>query len=78
MHLLHVDDATDTVTLLHLIEGGVDAVQRLAVSDELVHLELAVEVVVDETRKLCATLDTTEGTSLPDTTSDELECYDMC
>ena len=47
-------------------------------SDELVHLELAVEVVVDETRQLCATLDTTEGTSLPDTTSDELERCDMC
>jgi hypothetical protein len=77
LHLLHVDDATDTVTLLHLIEGGVDTVQRLAVSDELVHLELAVEVVVDETRQLCATLDTTKGTSLPDTTSDELECCDM-
>jgi hypothetical protein len=77
LHLLHVDNATNTVTLLHLVKGFVDTVQRLAVSDELVHLELAVQVVIDQTRQLCATLDTTEGTSLPDTTGDELECCYM-
>ena len=73
-YLFHVDNATNTVTLLHLIEGAVDSTQRLAVGDELVHLELAVQVVVDQTRELCATLDTTEGTSLPDTTGNKLEC----
>lgn len=74
MRLLQVDDATNTITLLHLLESGVDTIQRLAVSDELVHLELAVEVVVDQTGQLCATLDATESTSLPDTTGDKLEC----
>lgn len=43
--------------------------------DELVHLEVAVEVVVHETGKLSATLDTTEGATLPYTAGDELECW---
>lgn len=42
-------------------------------SDELVDLEVAVEVVVYETRKLCATLDTAKGAAFPYATSDELE-----
>ena len=71
--LAHVDDAADAVTSLHVLEGGVDLVERLSVGDELVDLELAVHVVVDEVRELSAALDTTESTSLPDTTGDELE-----
>ena len=43
--------------------------------DELIDLQFAVEVVVNQTGKLSATLDTTESTSLPDTTGDQLECY---
>lgn len=42
--------------------------------DELVNLQLAVEVVVDEIRKLSAALDTAKGTTLPYASSDELEC----
>jgi hypothetical protein len=71
--LAHVDDAADAVTCLHVLEGGVDLVERLSVGDELVDLELAGHIVVDEVRKLSTSLDTTEGTSLPDTTGDELE-----
>ena len=71
--LLHVDDTANAVTSLHVLEGGVDLVEGLSVGDELVNLELAVHVVINEVGKLGATLDTTEGTSLPDTTSDELE-----
>jgi hypothetical protein len=71
--LAHVDDAADAVTSLHVLEGGVDLVERLSVGDELVDLELAGHVVIDEVGKLSAALDTTEGTSLPDTTGDELE-----
>jgi hypothetical protein len=71
--LAHVDDAADAVTSLHVLEGGVDLVEGLSVGDELVDLELAVHVVVDEVGKLSAALDTTESTSLPDTTGDELE-----
>ena len=73
-YLFHVDNATNTVTLLHLVEGAVDSTQRLAVSNELVHLELAVQVVVHKARQLGAALDATEGTSLPDTTGNKLEC----
>lgn len=73
-YLFHVDNATNTVTLLHLVEGAVDSTQRLAVSNELVHLELAVQVVVHKARQLGAALDATKGTSLPDTTGNKLEC----
>jgi len=71
--LAHVDDAADAVTGLHVLEGGVDLVERLSVGDELIDLELASHVVVNEVGKLGTALDTTEGTSLPDATSDELE-----
>lgn len=43
-------------------------------SDEFVDLEVALEVVVYETGELSATLDTTEGATLPYTAGDELEC----
>ena len=42
-------------------------------SDELVDLELAAGVVVDEAGELAAALDAAEGTALPDTSGDELE-----
>lgn len=41
--------------------------------DELVDLELAVEVVLDEAGELRAALDAAEGATLPDATGDELE-----
>ena len=43
--------------------------------DELVDLELALQVVVHETRQLRAALDATESRALPDAARDELECY---
>ena len=73
-NLFHVHDAADAVAQLHLVEGSVNGRQGLAVGDELVHLELAVQVVVHETGQLSAALDATEGTSLPHTTGDQLEC----
>lgn len=72
--LAHVDDAANAVACLHVAEGLVDACQRLAVSDELVDLELAIEVVLDEVGKLSAALDTAESATLPYTAGDELEC----
>jgi hypothetical protein len=44
------------------------------VGDEFVDLELALEVVVYETGELGAALNATEGTSLPYTAGDKLEC----
>ena len=74
-HLLKINHATNTVTKLHLLEGCVDVGQRLTVGNELVNLQVARQVVVDKARQLGAALDTTESTSLPYTTSDQLECY---
>lgn len=42
--------------------------------DELVHLQLAAEVVVHQAGELGAALDATEGAALPYTAGDELEC----
>lgn len=74
-NLFHVHDATNAVALLHLFEGCVDGRQRLTVGDELIHLELAVQVVVHETGQLSAALNTTKSTSLPHTTGNQLEGY---
>lgn len=71
----HVDDASDAVSSLHLVEGSVDSGQVLAVSDEFVHLQLAIEVVINEVRKLSAPFDPSKGASFPHTACDELECY---
>lgn len=73
--LLHGDDAAHTVAGLHVLEGLVDLVQRLAVGNEFVNLEITVEVILDKTWKLRAALHTTKCTSLPYTSSDQLECY---
>ena len=47
--------------------------QRLAVRNELVDLEPALEVIFDKIGKLAAALDAAEGTALPYATRDELE-----
>lgn len=41
--------------------------------DEFVDLDLAVQVILNEAGKLRTALDTTEGTSFPDTTGNQLE-----
>lgn len=69
----HVDDAPDAVAVVHLFKGRVDAFEGLAVGDELVDLELAGEVVIDEAGQLGAALDAAKGAALPDTASNELE-----
>lgn len=71
--LLHVDNAANAIASVHVVEGLVDPLQGLVVSDKLVDPELAVHVVLDEPRKLGAALDASEGGSLPDASGDELE-----
>ena len=73
--LAHVDNAANAVARVHVVEGLVDAAEGLAVGDELVDLQLAGHVVVDEVGKLSAALDTAERAALPHAASDELECY---
>jgi len=75
--LLHVHDATNAVTSLHVGESLVDLRQRLAVGDEFVNLELAGHVVIDKVGQLSAALDTAKGATLPYTASNELECCDL-
>lgn len=72
---LAVNDTADAVAGLHRLESGVDLVQVLAVSNELVDLESALEVVGNQAGKLGSALNTTESATLPYTTGDELECY---
>ena len=61
-HLLpHVDHRSDAVPGLHRLERVIDAREGLAVGDEFVNLELALQIVVDEARELGATLDAAEG-----------------
>jgi hypothetical protein len=71
---LHVDNATNAVSLLHEVERGINLIQSLAVGDELIDLQLALQVVIYQVGKLAAAFDTTEGTALPDTAGNELEC----
>ena len=59
---------------MHVVEGLVDAAERLAVGDELIDLKLAGHVVVNKVRKLSTALDAAESAALPHTAGDELEC----
>src|SRR4051795_1571595 len=55
--LLQLDHAPDAVLVVHQVEALVDLVERDAVRDEGVDVEIAVEVALDELRDLVATLD---------------------
>ena len=50
---------------MHIVEGLVDLVQRLAVGDELIHLQLAIHVVLDKSRQLGTALDASESAAAP-------------
>lgn len=71
--LPHVDDGPDAVASLHRLERLVDLADGVAVRDELVHLELALKVVVDEAGELRPALDAAERRALPDAARNELE-----
>jgi hypothetical protein len=47
-----VNNTTDTIPSLHLLKSVVDVGEFLAVRDEFVDLELAVQVVVDQVGQL--------------------------
>jgi hypothetical protein len=50
--------------LLHGLESLIDAMEVLSVSDELINLQLALHVIIDQVGKLRTALDTSECTSL--------------
>jgi hypothetical protein len=88
--LSHVNNTADAITLLHIVESLVYVCEWLPVGDKLVDLQLARHVIIDQVRKLAATLNSAKGTSLetqsanfkhehcgiylPNTTSNKLEC----
>lgn len=45
--------------------------------DELIHLELPRQIIIDQIGELGATFDTAKGTTFPDATRDELKCCDL-
>lgn len=61
---LHVHYAANAVTLLHNLKRLVHLLQRLAVRDELVDLQLACHVVIHQVRELGAAFDSSKSTSL--------------
>ena len=71
----HIDNASDTISGLHVLKSLRDVLQRLAMRNELVDLEFALHVIVYQCRQLGPALDTAESTSFPYTTRDKLECY---
>jgi len=64
LYLPHVNNAADTVTLLHGLKSFIDTIEVLSVSDELIDLQLALHVIIDQVRKLRTALDASECTSL--------------
>ena len=54
---LEVNDAADALAGVHQLEGLVDLAQPHGVGDEVIQLELAGQVALDDTRQLGAALD---------------------
>jgi hypothetical protein len=73
--LPHINHAPNAVSIMHIVEGLINTAEVLTMRDELVDLELAVHVVGDETRHLCAALHAAESAAFPSATSDKLEGY---
>lgn len=69
-----VNNTPDAIARLHLLKRIVDTCQRLTVRDELVHLELAVEIILNQAGQLCAALDAAKGATLPYSAGNKLEC----
>ncbi len=74
LKLAHVNNAANALAGVHVVEGLVDTAEGLAVGDELVDLQLAGHVVVDQVGQLSAALDAAESAALPHAAGDELEC----
>jgi hypothetical protein len=73
LFLFHVHNAANAITLLHVVERSSNISEWLSVSDELIDLELALHVVVNQIGELCTSFDAAKCTTLPDTSGDKLE-----
>lgn len=58
---------------MHIMETFVNAVEFTVMGDVLVNFDLALEIILHQTRDLSAALDTTEGCSAPYTAGHKLE-----
>ena len=72
-HFPHVHHTSDAIPRLHVLERGVDLLQRLPVRDEFIDLQFARHVVVHQVRQLRAAFDAAKGASFPYAAGDELE-----
>jgi hypothetical protein len=70
--LPHVNDATNAVSLLHCLKGRVNLRKRLSVSDELIHLELALHVIVNQVWELGPALNSAKSTTLESVSSERI------
>src|SRR5947209_767231 len=70
---LELDDAADRLAFVHQVEPLVDALQRQLVGDQVVDVDLALHVPVDDARHVGATARAAEGRALPGAAGDELE-----
>src|SRR5688572_32512100 len=67
------DDAADRLALVHEVETLVDVRERQAMGDQIVDVDLAVHVPVDDPRHIAASLRTAESRPFPHAASDELK-----
>jgi len=58
---------------MHIVEAIIDRRKSALVGNVLVDLDLAVQIIFDETRELGSSFNTTEGGSSPCPSSDQLE-----
>src|SRR5215831_9626248 len=67
------DDCSNRFALVHQIEPGIDPIERQHVRDQIVDVDLAVHVPVDDLWYIGAAPCTAESGSLPDPASNQLE-----
>src|SRR5579872_861982 len=65
--------APDRLALVHQVEAVIDLVERHGVGDQVVDIDLAVHVPIDDARHVGAAARPAKGGALPDAPGDELE-----
>lgn len=68
-HLCRINNTPNTIPLLHLLESHINVGKRLTMSNKLIDLQIAIQIVLYKAGKLRAALYTTECTSPPYATS---------
>ena len=66
-------DAADRLTFMHQVESIVDLIQRHHMGDQIIDIDLAVHVPVDDFWHIRATLGAAEGRALPCPAGHQLE-----